>query len=199
MSAAKPIIEFYWDAVSPYTYLAATQIDQLGADLGVEVQWKPIFLAGVMDATGNKPPLTVKAKGKYMWRDLKLWAEHYGVPIQMPEKFPVNSVYAMRAAVAADQMGKGREFGLALISAYWADGRDLTDQATLVAAAETAGLNPAEIAEAMQSQEVKDQLRSETERAVERGAFGAPTMFVGETMFWGNDRLELLHGFLQSK
>jgi len=189
-------IEFFWDAVSPYTYLAATQIDRIATETGATVRWRPFFLAGVMEATGNRPPLTVKAKGDYMWNDLKAWAQHYNVPVTMPEQFPVNSVYAMRAAIAAEQMGKGQEFGLALISAYWADGKDLGDQATLVLAAEKVGLDAAEIATAMQTQAVKDTLRANSEEAVARGAFGAPTMFVGSTMFWGNDRLDLLQSFL---
>lgn len=186
-------LEFFWELSSPYTYLAATQLDDLEQRTGAKVVWKPMLLGKVFEATGNQMPARIPAKARYMGGDLKLWAQYYGVPIVvMPKVFPINSVAGARAAIAAEAQGQGPELSLALMQAYWGEGVDLSAPDAVLAVAQRAGLDVAALAAAMQSQEVKDQLRQNTDEAVARGAFGAPTFFVGEQMFWGNDRLPLI-------
>jgi 2-hydroxychromene-2-carboxylate isomerase len=196
-------IEFFWDAASPYTYLASTQIEALAARAGASLEWRPFLLGKVFEATGNKAPATNPHKGKHLFTDVNRWARHYGVPMTMPKVFPVNSVLGLRAGIAAGAHGKApgksAEFAKALMRAYWGEGQDISQPATVGAVAATVGLDAAALLAAAQEQPVKDQLRANTEEAVKRGAFGAPSFFVGEEMFWGNDRLVLLEQFLAGK
>lgn len=194
-------LEFFWDAVSPYTYLASTQITQLVEELAEEVSielvWRPFFLGGVMQATGNKPPATVAAKGRHLFADLRRWAAMYDVPFWFPKSFPANTVAAMRMACYAQKQGKQAELAMALMQAHWGNASegadaDIANADVLQRLAEQVGLDGAEALAATQDQKIKDELKANTEEAVTRGAFGAPTFFVEDEMFWGNDRLPLL-------
>lgn len=192
-------IEFFWDAASPYTYLAATQMASLAARAGVAVRWRPFLLGKVFEATGNRMPASVPAKARHLFCDVQRWAQHYGVPVAFPKVFPVNSVLALRAAIVAAGLGKGPEFALGVMHAYWVDGADIGQPQAVAAVAAAVGLDPEAVLAQTQQRPVKDQLRANTDEAVRRGAFGAPTFFVGEQMFWGNDRLVLLEDFLRGK
>ncbi len=196
---AQTTVEFFWDPASPFTYLAATQIEVLAADCGATLVWKPFLLGKVFEATGNRPPVSVPAKGKHMFLDLKRWAALYGVPLQFPKSFPVNSVAPERAAIAADRAGQGAAFARALMAAHWGEGRDISQPDELKAVAATVGLDGDAILAATQDPAVKEALKANTEEAVQRGVFGAPTFFVGTEMFWGNDRLQLLRAHLKGK
>jgi 2-hydroxychromene-2-carboxylate isomerase len=192
-------IEFFWDAASPYTYLASTQIEPLAARAGVGLVWKPFLLGKVFEATGNRMPAAIPAKGKHLFQDVSRWGQLYGVPVSFPKVFPVNSVLALRAGIAAGLQGRGAAFAKAVMRAYWGEGRDIGQPEVVAAAAVAAGLDGAALLAQAQEQPVKDQLRANTEEAVRRGAFGAPSFFVGEHLFWGNDRLVLLEQFLCGK
>lgn len=192
-------IEFFWDPASTYSYLAATQIEALATRCGATVNWRPFLLGKVFEATGNQMPAALPAKGKYLFRDASLWARYYRVPFNMPKLFPLNSVLASRASLAAAQAGKGVEFSLALLKAYWADGQDPSRPEVVAAIAAGVGLDGAALVAATQDPAIKDALRVNTEEAVKRGAFGAPTFYVGDQMFWGNDRLNLLEAFLKGE
>lgn len=194
----RPAIECLWDPASPYTWLAATQIDALAARCGTTVHWQPIVLGKVFEATGNRAPATVAAKAKHLFKDLQRWATLYRVPLNFPTVFPVNSIAALRMACAADAHGDGGRFALAVMRAYWVDGVDIGNADALVAAMTAAGFDGMALAEASQQPAIKDRLRANTDDAIKRGAFGAPTFFVGREMFWGNDRLVLLERHLES-
>lgn len=196
---SKPQIDFFWDPASPYTYLAATQIEAIAADCGATVSWKPFLLGKAFEASGNRPPISVPAKGKHLFVDLRRWATLYGVPLQFPKSFPVNSVAAERAAIAAANAGKAAEFAQALMGAHWGEGRDISQPDELKAVANSIGLDGEAILAATQDPAVKERLKANTEEAVKRGVFGAPTFFVGDEMFWGNDRMELLRAFLKGQ
>ncbi|ROH93255.1 2-hydroxychromene-2-carboxylate isomerase [Stagnimonas aquatica] len=192
-------IEFFWDPASTYSYLAATQIEALARRCGAEVHWKPFLLGKVFEATGNKMPAALPAKGKYLFRDARMWAKFYGVPFRFPKLFPLNSVLASRACLAAADQGKGVEFSLALLKAYWAEGQDPSQPEVVSAIAESVGLDGAALLAATQEPAVKEALRANTEAAIQRGAFGAPTFYVDDQMFWGNDRLNLLEAYLKGQ
>ena len=196
---AQRTIEFFWDVGSPYTYLAATQMDRVGRACGVPVHWRPFLLGGIFRETGNKPPIEVPAKGKYMLDDLNTWAAFYTVPFVFPDIFPINSLIPMRAAVAADQLGKGKAFGLAIMHLYWAEGKDPGDPGNLSNVFNALELNTDTITQMMQTPKIKETLKQNSQEAVTRGAFGAPTFFVGDKMFWGNDRLMLLEAYLHGR
>lgn len=193
-----PQIDFFYDAVSPYAYLAATQIEALAQRHGAQLRWRPFFLGKVLEASANRPPLTVPAKFRYMLDDLQLWARLYGVPLRKPDNFPASTVSAQRIACALDG-ARLAAWAPASCRAYWGEGRDISQPEVLGAIAGELGWNPDEILALAQSAPAKEQLRLNTEEALSRGAFGAPAIFLGERMFWGNDRLVLLEACLAGK
>ena len=192
-------IDFFYDIGSPYSYLCATQIDGVARKHGADVRWRPMLLGAVFKATGNEMPARVPAKAKWMLSDLSLWARSYGVPFAFPASFPPNTVKAMRACVFAAERGKVRELSLALFEGYWAHGVDPSSEEGIRKGAGLAGIDAAEVLAAVETQAVKDALRKSTDEAIARGVFGAPAMFVGEQMFWGNDRLQLLDQVLSGE
>jgi 2-hydroxychromene-2-carboxylate isomerase len=191
-------IEFYWDSASPYTYLAATQIEALAARHGARVVWKPFLLGKAFEATGNRAPATIPAKGKYLFQDLRLWAQHYGVPFKFPKVFPVASLTSLRIACSLADAEIGR-WALAVMQAYWAENQDIGQPDVLKAVAASLGWDGDDLVTRAQTPPVKDKLKANTEEAVQRGVFGAPTFFIGEAMFWGNDRFELMEEVLSGR
>jgi 2-hydroxychromene-2-carboxylate isomerase len=177
-------IQFYFDAVSPYTYLATTQVEALESRIDMPVRWIPFYLGGVMKATGNAPPALVPARGAYMFRDLRRWSKHYGVPFHFPKAFPINTLTAQRALTSlADDQPALREAAHRLFRAYWVEDRDISRPEVLAEL-----LPPAALAAAAEPA-VKARLKAASDEAVAAGAFGAPTFLVGRELFFGNDRL----------
>ncbi len=184
-------LEFFFDYGSPFSYLADTQLSGIAARSGASVVHRPMLLGAVLKATGNASPMTVPAKGRYMGRELERWASRYGVRFQAnPFPFLGNTLRLMRGAVASQRLGVFDRYHPAIFAAAWADRQDLGDDAVFRAVLGHAGVDADALARAIDEQATKDQLRGSTEVAVERGVFGAPTIFVGAEMFWGNDRLD---------
>jgi len=147
----------------------------------------------VLKATGNASPMIVPAKGRYMTTELRRWAARYSVPFKSnPYPFLSNTLRLMRGAVAAQKIGFFPLYHRAVYRAVWAEPQDLGDEAVLQRLLATTGLPARELMTVAERQDVKDSLRDNTERAVERGVFGAPTFFVGNEMFWGNDRFNFI-------
>ena len=186
-----PTVEFFYDVGSPFTYLASTQIEAIAADCDSRVQWRPFLIGGVFKATGNRPPASVHAKMLYLIQDLRRWSEYYGVRLRNPPIPPLNTLLAMRVLTAAETALRP-ELSHRLFHAYWVEERDLTDEQVL------RDLVGEKLVAQASEQEVKDALRATTDEAVARGAFGAPAMFVGDELFWGNDRLPFLEQRLRS-
>ena len=191
-------IEFFFDIGSSYSYLAATQMQALEQRSGARVRWRPFLLGGVFKATGNDMPARLPAKAKWMLADMALWAQHYGIPFRMPSRFPLITLRTQRALAAAERSAPAAlpAMTLALYRAYWAEDQDVTTDAVIAAASRAAGLDADAIIAAIDAPDTKELLRATTDEAVRRGAFGAPAMFVGDTLFWGNDRIGLLEQFL---
>jgi len=185
-------IEFFFDLSSPYSYLAATQLPEVAAKAGASIAYRPMVLSAVFKAAGNDMPAKVPAKGGYMLKDLDRWAEHYGVRFRFSSHFPANTIKAMRLILVADEEGKAEPLTLGAFRAMWAEDRDLTDAIVLADLAEKAGLDPEKALAAIESPTIKDKLRANTDEAIARNIFGAPTMCVGDEMFWGNDRLHFV-------
>jgi len=192
-------LEFYFDYGSPYSYLADTQVEAIAARAGATLVRKPILLGGVFKATGNHSPIEVPAKSKWTAFDMPLWARHYGVPLQRNPFFPVNTLALMRGAVAAQLDGLFERYHPAAFKAMWVDGRNLNDPAEIASVLAAAGLDPAIFANRIQEPDVKDRLKALTDEAVGRGVFGAPTCFVGDQMFFGNDRLPFVERALKGE
>lgn len=192
-------IELFFDIGSSYSYLAATQMEKVTARTGVSVRWRPFLLGAVFKATGNEMPARVPAKARWMLHDMTLWSHHYGVPFRVPSRFPLVTLRTQRALAGVERSGAAASlpaFALALFEAYWAEDQDVTTDAVIGACAAHAGLDPATVIAAIDAPETKDLLRATTDEAIRRGAFGAPAMFVGDALFWGNDRIPLLEKYL---
>lgn len=198
MSDARTV-EFFFDIGSPYSYLAATQLTALSERTGAHIRWRPFLLGGVFKASGNDMPARVAAKASYMLQDLSRWATLYDVPFDFPPIFPLNTLRTQRVLAAVGKhLGEAAadDAALALFEAYWVRGKDVSQDDVIRLALDAIGLDASALLSAADSPEVKDALRASTEEAVARGAFGAPTMFVGDAMFFGNDRLPLLERHL---
>jgi 2-hydroxychromene-2-carboxylate isomerase len=181
-------LEFFYDFVSPYSYLASTRVEAEAARVGGTVRFRPFLLGGVLKATGNRAPLETPAKLAHMWTDLQRWARRLGVPLSRPPAFPVPTVLPLRTALAAEQAGGLVPFTHALYRAYWVEGRDVSQPAVVEEVARGAGLDGAALVASAPG--YKEALARQTQEAVDRGAYGAPTFFVGGEMFVGNDRLD---------
>jgi 2-hydroxychromene-2-carboxylate isomerase len=185
-------IEFFYDYASTYSYLAHLEIEKLAQAKGAELVFRPMVLGFVFKATGNSMPASVPAKAAYMTHDVRRWVRQYGLPFKMPSAFPVNTIRALRTAVAALEEGSFGAYHHAVMKAYWADDQDIGDAATLTAVARDAGLDGDRLVARAEEPVIKEGLKSNTDEAVARGVFGAPTFFVGDQMFWGNDRLHFV-------
>jgi len=189
-----PAVEFFFDVGSPASYLAWTQLPRLAAETNAVVIWRPMLLGGVFKATGNASPVNVPAKGRWMGDDLQRWARRYGVQFGLNPNFPINTLTLMRGAAGMQMHHPERFLGYvdAIYRAMFETPRNLGDADVLVATLREAGFDPAEFATLVADPEVKAGLIATTEEAVARGVFGAPTFFVGEQMFFGQDRLEFV-------
>lgn len=192
-SAATPrTVECFFDIASPASWLAWRRLPALATAAGASVRWRPMLLGGVFKATGNTMPAAVAAKGRWLFADLAEWARRAGVPFAMNPHFPVHTLQAMRVATAV-QLAEPARFAPAveaMFRAVWADGRDLGDAAVLAAVLAEAGLPADTWLAAAAEPATKAALAATTEEAVARGAFGAPTCFVGDRLFFGQDRLD---------
>lgn len=187
-------VEFYFDFGSPTSYLAYTQLPGICAAAGAELVYRPVLLGGVFQATGNVSPIAVPAKGRYTLVDMQRFARRYGVPLKMNPHFPINTLLLMRAATGV-QLRQPERFEALLACVFkgmWVDALNLGDAAVLGPLLAEAGFEPQALLALAAEQEVKDALKANTEAAIKRGMFGAPTLFVGDEMFFGQDRLDFV-------
>ena len=194
------VVEFFFDVGSPTAYLAWTQLPALCAQAGATLAYRPMLLGGVFQATGNASPVMVAAKGRYMNADMPRFARRYGVPLAQNPHFPINTLTLMRMAtgVQLKQPARFDAFLRAVFNAMWVEPLNLNDPAVAAKALVDAGFDPAEMMALAGDAEVKAALRATTEDAVTRGVFGAPTMFVGSEMFFGQDRLDFVREALDA-
>ena len=187
-------VEFYFDLGSPATYLAYTQLPKICERTGSQLTYIPILLGGVFKATGNASPATVPAKGRYMFQDLDRYARRYGVPLKFNPHFPINTLMLMRT-VTGMQLRHPERFAAfidCLFKALWVDGRSLDEPTTVAAVLTENGFDPNELLPLTADEHIKAVLKDNTEKAVQRGVFGAPSMFVDNQLFFGQDRLDFV-------
>jgi 2-hydroxychromene-2-carboxylate isomerase len=187
-------LEFLYDFGSPNTYLAHRIIPGIEARTGAKFRYVPILLGGVFKATNNKSPIVqfadVKNKLAYDRLEVARFIEKHGLAqFRMNPNFPVNTLAIMRGAVAAEMEGVAVPYIEAMFRGMWEEGHKLDDPAVIVTTLTEAGLDADRLTAAAQSQPVKDKLLANTEAAVARGTFGAPTFFVGDEIYFGKDRL----------
>jgi 2-hydroxychromene-2-carboxylate isomerase len=187
------MIEFWFDFPSTYSYPAAMRIERLAGEAGMDVVWKPFLLGplfnqqqGLTDSPFNAFPV----KGKYMWRDLARVCEDEGLTLTKPAAFPQNGLKAARITLALPEAARP-DFVRAVYTANFAEGALISDEAVLEGLLARLGHSPGDVLARAGSDEVKAELKKNTEEAAARGVFGAPTFFAPDgDMFWGNDRLE---------
>lgn len=186
-------LEFFYDYVSAYSYIVNNQVESLE---DTEVIFRPMLLGAVMQASGNSPPGTVPAKGRYLGTDLRRWAQLYDIPFRFNSIFPQNTMSALRVAIAAQRRGQFHDIHGVLFDAMFVHDQDLSDKDTLMKLISAAGLDADELMDEITQQSIKDELKANTEDAISRGVFGAPTFFVGDDMFFGNDRMDFVRSAL---
>ena len=193
-------LEFYFDFGSPAAWLAHTQMPVIARDTGATVVYRSMLLGGVFQSTGNRPPISVPLKGSYLFTDLSRFARRYGVPLVMNPAFPINTITLMRIDVGLERAADPRlaAYRDAMFRAIWVDQKNLNDPATVAQVLTAGGFDPQQMLALASDPAVKEDLRARTQAAVDRGIFGAPTFFVGDAMFWGQDRLDFVREALQA-
>ncbi len=196
-------IEFFFDCSSPWTYLAFHNIQPLAKEFGVPISWRPILVGGIFNsinpsvyASREKP---IVPKARYMTKDLGDWARSAGLQIKMPPTvFPVNSVKAMRGCIWIADDAKMVDFARAAFEIYWGEDQDISKDEVLTEVCRRAGIDAQAFFAGIAQQDVKDQLKVNTDEVIARGGFGSPTIFLdGTDMYFGNDRLPLIREALQ--
>lgn len=187
-------VEFFFDVGSPAAYLAWTQLPAMCSSAGASIDYQPMLLGGVFQATGNQSPMTVAAKGRYLQGDLEHHARRYGVAFRHNPHFPINTLTLMRGATAVQMLQPERlaDYLGAVYPAIWVDQKNMNDPAVVAAVLQDAGFDPTALLAQAADPQVKERLKQVTQDAVARGVFGAPTFFVDGQMFWGQDRLEFV-------
>ena len=191
------MIEFFFDCSSPWTYLAFHNLQAMAAALNEPVRWRPVLVGGIFNSVNpsvyamrDKP---VPAKMAYMLKDLQDWAAAAGLKIIMPPKvFPVNSVKAMRGCLWLEPQGQLIPFARAVFEAYWAREEDISQDAILTSICERLGVDAEAFLAGIAQPAIKAQLKANTEEVIRRGGFGSPTLYLGDDMYFGNDRLALV-------
>jgi 2-hydroxychromene-2-carboxylate isomerase len=189
-------IDFYFDYGSPTSYLAYKQMPGLIHRTGATVNFHPILLGGIFQQTSNQSPMDIPAKRDWMIADLQFFANRYGVPFEHNPAFPVNTLVMMRGAIFAQQEGYLDRYSDAIFDAMWGRPQNMGDPNVIGAVLQAANLDVKRIVAATQDPQIKDKLKSDTQRAVDRGAFGAPTIFLGDQMFFGQDRVPYVEEIL---
>src|SRR6476661_4163658 len=187
-------IDFYFDFPSPYAYLAHTQLPAIAAEHGATITYHPFRILELMKIVGNRPTtLECKNKGKYAGADLQRWVKRYKVAFSRnPHSKAFDFAELDRGALVAIGDGRGAEYVTAIFAAMWGTPEGLSQRAVLIDVLSRAGFDGKSLLERAGTDAMVAQLEAETTAAAERGVFGAPTMFVGDHMFFGNDRLDFV-------
>ncbi len=187
-------VEFYFDLGSPYSYLAYYHLLQIAEQQEIQIVYKPILLGGVFKATGNRSPIEIPVKGVYSILDMQRWAEYYQIPMQMNPHFPMNTLTLMRILTGVQllHVEKFEQVLKLLFDAMFGTPQNLNEPNVLAEVLKPSGFSVEDIMSMVQSDVVKQKLITETEQAIQRGLFGAPTFFVGDEMYWGQDRLHFV-------
>lgn len=186
-------LEFLFDFGGPNSYLAHKSLPEICARTGAELVYVPILLGGLFKLTNNQAPMMryaeTPAKRNYEMLEFDRFVKAHALPFKMNPRFPLNTLYVMRGAVAAQQLGCFALYVQAVMAAMWENGKDVSDAEIVRQVLDSAGLDSAALLALADNPDVKAELMANTEAAAKRGAFGVPTFFVGEEMFWGKERL----------
>ena len=185
----KPL-EFYFDFISPYSFLAHKQMRKIENNEGVKVIYKPVLLGGLHNLHGIKAPAFIPAKAKHMVRDCKLIAEKNNIKFKFNSYFPIRSLNLMRGVLVAEEDNIKKYYIDNIFNTIWQDGLNMNDTIVIQKILQNLNVNPKTFSLRTTSSLIKDLLRKKTNEAYEKGVFGAPTFIVNNKIFWGQDRIE---------
>ena len=185
----KPL-EFYFDFISPYSFLAHKQIREMENKEGVKVIYKPVLLGGLHNLHGIKAPAFIPAKAKHMVRDCKLIAEKNNIRFKFNSYFPIRSLNLMRGVLVAEEDNIKKYYIDNIFNTIWQDGLNMNDTIVIQKILQNLNINPKTFSLRTTSSLIKDLLKKRTNDAYEKGVFGAPTFLVNNKIFWGQDRIE---------
>lgn len=190
--AGRPAIEFWFDFGSNYSYISTMRIEREAARVGAQVLWRPFLLGPIFRTFGwsTSPFVLQEAKGNYVWRDMERECLKAGIAWRKPSVFPRSAVLPLRVALHGAEQAWIGDFCRRVMVMNFVDDRDIDDPLAVTQVLEELGLNASEVIDAALGEANKRKLREMTELAQNRGIFGAPTFFVGDEMYWGNDRLD---------
>ncbi|MBU1377810.1 MAG: 2-hydroxychromene-2-carboxylate isomerase [Alphaproteobacteria bacterium] len=191
-------LEFLFDVGSPASYIAYKRLPEIAARTGATVSYRPFLLGGVFKATGNHSPAEIPAKGRWSSIDLANFAKRHGVPFARNPFFPINTLHLMRGAAGLQDDPRFMAYLDAVFDAMWQDPKNLGDPAEMAPVLARAGIDGDAFMSLIADDATKARLKATTDDAVARGAFGAPTFFVGDQMFFGQDRLDWVEEALAS-
>ena len=185
----KPL-EFYFDFISPYSFLAHKQMRKIENNEGIKVIYKPVLLGGLHNLHGIKAPAFIPAKAKHMVRDCKLIAEKNNIRFKFNSYFPIRSLNLMRGVLVAEEDNIKKYYIDNIFNTIWQDGLNMNDAIVIQKILQNLNVNPKTFSLRTTSSLIKDLLRKKTNDAYEKGVFGAPTFLVNNKIFWGQDRIE---------
>jgi 2-hydroxychromene-2-carboxylate isomerase len=183
-------MNWYFDFVSPFAWIGLHRLKELPA--GAEIRMRPVLFAGLLKHHGQKGPAEIVSKRRYTYRWSHWWAHSLGLPLRYPAGHPFNSLHHLRLAIAA---GSTPDAVRRIFDALWTTGNDPADPAAFASLARSLGISD----EQLGSQEVKDELRTNTDEAAARGVFGVPSFDVDGELFWGADSIDFLKAYLADK
>ena len=185
----KPL-EFYFDFISPYSFLAHKQIRKIENKEGIKIIYKPVLLGGLHNLHGIKAPAFIPAKAKHMVRDCKLIDEKNNIRFKFNSYFPIRSLNLMRGVLVAEEDNVKKYYIDNIFNTIWQDGLNMNDEIVIQKILQNLNINPKTFSLRTTSSLIKDLLRKKTNEAYEKGVFGAPTFIVNNKIFWGQDRIE---------
>ena len=184
--------EFYFDFVSPYSFLAHKEIRKIEKTNAIKIKYMPILLGGLHDLAGIKAPGFIPIKAKYMIKDCKLWAEKYNITFKFNNYFPIKTLDLMRCVLVAEKESFSQNFINKVFDAIWKDGLNLNDNIIVEKLLKNLDINPKTFLMESVDFKIKDELKKRTDDAHKKGVFGAPSFIVNNNVFWGQDRLEFV-------
>ena len=182
--------DFYFDFVSPYSFLAHKEIRKIENKIGIKIRYKPVLLGGLHNLHGIKAPAFIPAKAKHMIRDCKLIAERNNVKFKFNSYFPIRSLNLMRGGLVAEEDNIKGFYIDNIFNSIWQDGLNMNDDTIIYKVLKNLNVNPKTFTLRSTSSIIKDSLRKKTNEAYDKGIFGAPTFVSNNKIFWGQDRIE---------
>ena len=184
--------DFFFDFISPYSYLAHKQIRKLEKENNIKINYKPILLGGLHKLAGVTAAAFIPSKTKYMIRDCKMIAEKHNIKFKFNTNFPINSLALMRGVFLAQNKKKLDQYVDFFFDAYWEDGLNLNSDKILNSILTNLNINFNEFQLIISDQKIKKKLTVQTNEAYNKGVFGAPSFIINNKLFWGQDRLEFV-------